>query len=312
MDFHQRMCLRPVLWAKLHELTGNAFQEFFQETMALVDPSFVDVRTHGKLGDMASDGLTLRDGKLYACYAPETPDAAKTIAKFNSDLASALKKRKTEFSEFVFVHNDTRGIHPQISKELSAAAQSNSEITFTTLGIRHFQDMLGRLELDQVEQLLRMQLPIGHEISLGLAEMEDLLKHLSKERIPSDPTMVMAQVSARKLEYNEFSLDTQSEIRDGMRFSAMINRYYQERIDVVERDEVAARFQTEYAFAADEFDDPEDILLRLRVFLAGTTATRADAYRAQTAVLAYFFQTCDIFRDAPSDAIAVDPQIQKT
>ena len=87
MDFYERLSMRPVLWTKLHALTGDAFQGFFHDLMTCADPAFVDVRTHGNIGDLASDGLSLNDRRLYACYAPETPDASKTVSKFNSDLA---------------------------------------------------------------------------------------------------------------------------------------------------------------------------------------------------------------------------------
>lgn len=277
--------------------------------MSAADPSFVDVRTHGNIGDLASDGLTLHDGKLYACYAPEKPDVTKTISKFESDLENAIKKRGGQFTEFVFVHNDARGIHPELSKTLSSAASKHPDIKFSTLGMRHIRDMLGPLDRNQVEQLLGVPLPVQHEISFGLSEMEELLKYLAKQRIPSDPAMGLEQVSARKLDHNEFSPDTQSELREGMKYSSIIDSYYQDRIDVTERDEVAARFQAEYASAAEELDDPEDIMLRLRIFLSGTKVTRADDYRAQTAILAYFFQTCDIFEDAPDDQPATPTRV---
>lgn len=299
MDFHQRLCLRPVLWAKLHELTGNAFQEFFQDVMVAKFPTFVDVRTHGNLGDMSSDGLTLHDGKLYACYAPETPDAGKTIAKFKGDLTGAIDKRNGQFDTFVFVHNDVRGIHPELSAALASAKSENTNLTFELIGMRHIRDLLATLDVEQVEMLLGVQLPLSHEVNVGLVEMEELLKLLASQRLPSNSTMSLDPVSSKKLSYSALSEETQTELRTAMRFSQLIDDYYSARIDVTERDEVAARFQIEYQDAAGVANDPEDILLRLRKFLGGTGAARADVYRAQTAILAYYFQTCDIFENSP-------------
>ena len=93
MDHSERMALRPVLWQVLFDHTGNAFETLFHDVMALCVPGFVDVRTHGNLGDQGSDGLSMHDGKLYACYSPETPNASKTIAKLHSDVTSALAQR---------------------------------------------------------------------------------------------------------------------------------------------------------------------------------------------------------------------------
>lgn len=299
MDFYERMSLRPVLWAKLHDLTGNAFQEFFQDLMSLCTPGFVDVRTHGNMGDLASDGLDLHNGKLYACYAPETPDASATVSKFNSDLAGAVAKRSGQFSTFVFVHNDVRGTHPEISAALAKARNEHPQLQFEAMGMRHFRDLLGPIARPSVEALVVVQLPLQHEVTIGLQEMEELLTFLAAQRLSSDSVMSLEAVSSQKLAYSDLSEETRAELRDAMRFSTVIDDYYRDRIDVTERDEVAARFHAEYVEASTPGSDPEDILLRVRIFLAGSRMSRADSYRSQTAVLAYFFQTCDIFENAP-------------
>lgn len=291
--------MRGLLWTRLHDLTGNAFEEFFQDLMVLCSPGFVDVRTHGNIGDLASDGLELHQGKLYACYAPETPNAAATTRKFASDLAGAKEKRAGQFSTFVFVHNDVRGTHPEVSAALAEARTKHPELQFEVMGMRHFRDLMGPRDRQDVENLLRSQLPLQHAVAVGLQEMEELLARLASKRLPSDAAMTIEPVSANKLCYSDLTEESQAEIRDGMKYTPVIDGYYRERIDVTERDDVAARFQTEYLDAAATTQNPEDTLLRLREFLAGSRLQAAPSYRAQTAVLAYFFETCDIFKNAP-------------
>lgn len=300
MDFYERLSMRGVLWAHLHELHGNAFQSFFHDVMSLCVPGFVDVRTHGNLGDQASDGLDLHDGKLYACYAPETVDAAATVRKFNSDLDGAVKKRSGQFTTFVFVHNDVRGVHPEISTALAHARSSHSNISFEVMGMRHFRDFLGQQDSQDVEVLLKSQLPMQHTVAVGLQEMEELLADLAAQRLSDILQASIENVSVHKLRYSELSEESQAEIRDGLRHSAMIADYYQRRIDITERDDVAARFHAEYLEAVNDGLEPEDVLLRLREFLAGNRLPSAPSYRAQTAILAYFFESCDIFENAPA------------
>jgi hypothetical protein len=242
VDFYERLSMRPLLWTKLHSTTGDEFQTFFHDLMTCSDPSFVDVRTHGNLGDLSSDGLSLHDRRLFACYAPETPDASKTIGKFSGDLAGALQKRSGQFDTFVFVHNDTRGTHPEISVALAGARNSHGTIQFEVMGARHIRDLMGRLSRDQVELLLGSQLPLQHTVAIGLAEMEELLADLSVAGITLDETAPVEPVSIDKLRFSELTTDSQAEMRDAMRHSPMIDDYYARRIDVIERDEVAARF----------------------------------------------------------------------
>ncbi len=114
------------------------------------------------------------------------------------------------------------------------------------------------------------------------------------------PTL-RTRVSVNKLAYSSLTEETQAELRDGMKHSDAIERYYSERIDVTERDDVAARFQAEYRAFSEADLDPEEILLGLRTFLGGSRPASAPVYRAQTAALAFFFQSCDIFDNPPAD-----------
>lgn len=301
MDFYERLSMRGVLWAHLHELHGNAFQSFFHDVMSLCVPGFVDVRTHGNLGDQSSDGLDLHDCKLYACYAPETVDGAATSRKFTSDLDGAIKKRPGQFTTFVFVHNDVRGVHPEISTALAEARTTHPGISFEVMGMRHFRDLLGKQDSRDVEVLLKSQLPMHHTVAVGLQEMEELLADLATMRLSDIPPLPVENVSVHKLRYSELTKDSQAELRDGMRHSAAISDYYRRRIDITERDDVAARFHAEYLDAVNDGLEPEDVLLRLREFLAGNRLPSAPSYRAQTAILAYFFESCDIFENAPAE-----------
>lgn len=211
VDFYERLSMRGVLWACLHDLHGNAFQDFFQDMMTLCVPGFVDVRTHGNLGDRASDGLDLHDARLYACYAPETVDPVATIRKFRSDLAGAVKKRSGQFTTFVFVHNDVRGLHPELSVELAKARSAYPSISFEVMGFRHFRDMLGQQNSQDVEAVLKTQLPMQHTIAVGLQEMEELLADLATKRISDAAQVPIETVSAHKLLYSDLTRDTQAE-----------------------------------------------------------------------------------------------------
>lgn len=300
MDFDERMSLRPILWSVMHERIGNAFEALFHDVMSLCDPTFVDVRTHGNLGDQGSDGLSLSGNKLYACYAPEVPDARATIAKLESDVASAIRQRAGQFTTFVFVHNDSRGVHPEVASQLADLRTRHPHLGFELIGTRQLRDMLGRCDARDVEQVLGRQLPLQHVVSVGLDEMTELLGILASSRVVEDNPPPPHPVSANKLAFSNLTQETQTELRDGMKHSELIDSYYADRIDVTERDDVAAAFAREYRELSMSTADPEQVLLGIRTFLGGSRPAPAPMYRAQTAVLSYFFQTCDIFENAPN------------
>ncbi|MEV6425635.1 hypothetical protein [Streptomyces sp. NPDC051662] len=91
------------------ELNESTFEAFFHRLMSARHPEFLDVRTHGRLGDQGSDGFMLHESKLYACYAPppQTVSATEIRQKIRSDLAKALAQRADQFDTFVFVRPES-------------------------------------------------------------------------------------------------------------------------------------------------------------------------------------------------------------
>ncbi len=71
LELWERSILRHLLSAKLSELHGNAFEEFFHDVMSARFDGYLAVATHGNLGDLGADGLMLHERRLYACNGPE-------------------------------------------------------------------------------------------------------------------------------------------------------------------------------------------------------------------------------------------------
>ncbi len=65
--------------------------------------------------------------------------------KVKKDFAKAMKKRGGDFDTYVFVHNNRRGMHPQVSKALSGLRKDNPGITFENSGHRRFYNEFCRL-----------------------------------------------------------------------------------------------------------------------------------------------------------------------
>ncbi|WP_156934774.1 ABC-three component system protein [Pseudonocardia spinosispora] len=299
LDFHSRIAVRHMVKMKLSELHGPSFEEFFQDLMCLRYKDFADVRTAGSLGDLSSDGLSLVNRKLYACYGPEVFSAYKVIKKLKDDLAGALSKRAKEFDVFVFVHSELRGMHPIVTSELSAARSRHPHLAFENFGMRRFRDEACQLRRDQVEDLLGHEIPVNMVFSVSLDEVIPLLEHLSRER-PHSPQQSIVQPSADKLDFNEFCADTKDELRKAMVQTREIDQYYQLRDDITERDEVALAFHAEYMSIREKTADPEQILHNLEQYILGNASASYPKRRAASAILAYFFESCDIFENPPA------------
>jgi hypothetical protein len=300
MTFLERQAARFLLKIKLSELHGESFETFFHRLMTYRHPDFLDVRTAGRLGDQGSDGLLLSERKLYASYAPEVFSVDKLEKKFTEDLTKARAKRADQFDVFVFVHNDLRGMHPSVATLLSNASRDHQPIRFEQIGYKHLLNEISRLERHEVEDVLDMQLPIQDLVfGVALEELEPLLQHLRENRKQPDFDAPIETVSKLKLDFNEFSDETKDELRRSMYLSSEIESYYQNRVDVTERDEVASAFQEEYRRIRLDTEDPDTTLWYLEQYVLGNGSPPPQQRRGTTAILAYFFQTCDIFENPP-------------
>ncbi len=302
LTFEEQSYVRGMLRRLLDERSGKAFERFFQNLMCARYPDFIDVRTHGNLGDIGADGLGLYDGKLYACYAPEVPDAAAVRTKFNDDLAKAVAKRGDHFDTFVFVHNDLRGVHPELSILLSQARQEHPTLRFQQRGPQHLHRELCRLERDEIEELLGCEIPVSDRVyRIGLDDLEPLLAHLVEQRRQASAFTAPHEVPPDKLDYNRLCTEDRDEIIAALRYTYLVDEYYQQRRDITERDEVAEGINAYYRQIRPAYDDPGDVLWKLQEYVAGNARGRREHERAVTVVLGYFFETCDIFEEPPTN-----------
>ncbi|GIH62230.1 ABC-three component system protein [Microbispora siamensis] len=302
MRFEQRMFARLKFLEKLAELSENAFENFFQDLMCALYPDFVDVRTHGNLGDLGADGLTLHDRQLYACYAPSTFDASAIELKFKSDLQKAINKRSGQFDTFVFVHNDMRGTHPEIAAMLAEAQRAHKPLNIEIMGRRRLWQKIMKLDLAEVEDLLGCPIPITDSIyGIGMEDLEPLLDHLKTATVSPDPLHRIPQVSEEKLDYNELDGDSRESLVKAMKSTHLIDEYYDLRIMEIQRKEVAEGFRIYYQQVREAWTAAEDILWQLEMYVLGNMRHDPRTHRAAQVILAYFFERCDIFEQPPAD-----------
>ncbi|CAM5230998.1 ABC-three component system protein [Streptomyces tanashiensis] len=300
MQYEQRMYARLKFLEVTADLYETAFETFFHRLMCARHPDFLDVRTHGNLGDQGADGLALHARKLYACYAPQTVDVSEVKRKLTSDLAKAMDKRSGEFNTFVFVHNDRRGMHPQVATLLADADAAHPGLLFEQMGTRRLWHECMRLEQELAEDVLGCQIPIQPVIhGVGMDDLAPLLKHLKEQRAAADPLMTLPDVPPDKLDFNLLQGEIREGLVRGMRHSHLVDTFYAGGIRAAEHDEVAQGFRLYYEQVKKDWSDPEDLLWQLEMYVLGNGSQQPRVQRAAWVILAHFFERCDIFQAPP-------------
>jgi hypothetical protein len=301
MMYEQRMFARVKYLEIMAGLYDNSFENFFANLMCARYPDYLDIKTAGSLGDLGADGLLLHDDALYACYAPQSFDSREVADKFGSDLEKAREKRKGEFTKFVFVHNDRRGMHPQISSLLSSAESTYKDLHFSQMGRRHIWQEIIRLEQYQVEDLLGCPIPIEPvSYGVGMEELAPLLGYLKAQRSEKfDPLSPAREISEDKLDYNTLDPDSRRQLVAGMHYTHLVEQYYTKTNDETESPEVAAGFAAYYQVVSAEWEEAEDILWQMEMYVLGNQTQPPQIVRCAWIILAYFFERCYIFEEPP-------------
>lgn len=306
MDFLVRANAKVELRRKLNEFVGTDFEIFFHRLMQLRDPSFVPVGVHQ--GDQGADGLSLHNRNLYACYCSSTSDAAKMQVKFRKDVASAVRHRRNEFDTFVFVHNNTGGVNPDLSTTIANARDAHPDIRFRYYGEPWLCREFGQLKQDEMEELLGFELQVRVlTFQMGLDELEPLLDELQKHRVSAPGPGTVPKPSKGKLNYNELSDEYHDALKVGFTHSYKVEAYYGGLLDTNEHDEVAAGFNRYYRELRQRDLPASVIMSELEDYVLGNGKVPLQKQLAAYVVLAHFFERCHIF-DNPPESWSRDAQ----
>ena len=282
------------------ERTGTGFQDLVREIMQLRFPDeFVDIAPAGPEGDHKCDGFLTEQKRILQVYAPERWRKRTALAKINRDYAGAVEHWGDRFEIWTFTHNAINGVPPYVLSELQEISEStDSGHVCEHWGFAKLRDLTFELEDEQLAEFLGPAVSLATMLSVEVQDVIPMLKSI--EDAPQSPIESVRPVPSDKLERNRLSEDAESLLLLGMRRTDQVNHYFSQLISrPLFRDELGTRF----AFKYEEFREsglaPDDIVTAFVTWLTGQSQSPKQT-AAALAVVAYFFEECDIF-EAPID-----------
>ncbi len=274
---------------------GTAFQDWFVRLAGhAFGPDFEEVRPYGSYGDLKCDGRRVSTRTIFQCYAPDAMKEADLIDKVDEDFHGARAHWGANMQEWVFVHNDGRGLPPNAVQHLDGLRQAHAPLQLATWSEPELLGLTMGLELFALQALF------GHAASIAIVDrlvMSDLVPIIEalqrQEPNPGDPPLTPP--SPEKLEKNALSDEAGLFLRIGRRKSSLVDTFFRKspRPDLGER--IAEAFRMRYA-ELKALDLPADTIFKQLQDYAGFNG-EPKRQGAALAVLAYFFDSCDIFED---------------
>jgi hypothetical protein len=281
-----------------HSLQGIAFQDWFVRLAGHAFGSdFEEVRPYGRQGDLKCDGRRISTKSVFQCYAPYLMKDVDLIAKINTDFHGARAHWKADMAEWIFVHNDGRGLPPRTVQHIVSLRKAHSLIGIETWSEPELLKLVVTLDLPALQALFGFAPSIAIIDRLVMADLVPIIDALQRqEPNPSDPPLTPP--SLEKLERNALSEECALLLRIGRRKGNLVETFFRKgsRPDLGER--IAEAFRDRYA-ALKGLGLPADTIFKHLQDYAGMNG-EPKRQGAALAVLSYFFESCDIFEDAAS------------
>jgi hypothetical protein len=299
MDRFLRGSFRLAAENKYLKLRRTEFQAWFGEIMGKAYPlHYENIRL--TKGDGGLDGVRVDNGFAYAVYAPRETTKGKLEEKILSDFQeglSTLEERGVDMKGWVFVHND-EGLTKEVGPALMKLRQDNPGIEIQRWTFEGIWNQLERLSEDQLSDLFGPGPTEENVDQLEMPQIREVIEYLAREVPP--PLPMVESPDPEKLDFNKLSEENANLMRVGERRSGMVGKYLGGMTDVTAGEAIAEAFRRKYAALKEAGMTPDQIFGTLWRFAGGNHFTEPTQIAAIGAVISYYFNSCDIFENAPT------------
>jgi hypothetical protein len=223
----------------------------------------------------------------------------KCVAKIKQDFAAALPYWKKYFNEWLFTHNDVNGLGPHVVELLLRLTAKHKPVVARHYGYMELLLEFRSLGVPDVATLLGPAPGLQDMVSVSLGDIGRLLQHIALR--PESADIDLRPVPGTKLVYNQLSEASGTLLRAGMTRAETVRKYFRGLADQSRYDRVASAFRMRYQQLRTEGYAPDDILSGLQKFISGDVVATPSHQAATLAILAFFFEACEIFERPPTE-----------
>lgn len=278
---------------------GDAFQTFFAKLMSLAHKGdFLPCRPWGNQGDRKNDGFLPSQRSLFQVYAPLELTAVEAKKKIREDFDGARVHWRTYFDRWIFVHNAHDGLPPHVHDLILALKQTHG-VDLESWSLEELLLEFRRLSDDDKASWFGPAPTDATVAKLGFEDLQPVLDRLAAQTVPPDAEVLAVPMG--KIEANALSEGEETILRSGMRKAPLVAQFLTKWHDETLGERLAGAFRNEYARLKRERRDSE-IFGALQSWAGGSSLGSPEHQVAVFAVMAYFFERCDIF-EAPRSTL---------
>ena len=274
---------------------GIEFQSFFERLMSLAyKEDFLACRPWGNRGDKKNDGFLKSKRCLFQVYAPYELSEKEAVKKITEDFEGAKIHWGRYFSKWVFVHNAPNGLPPHIHQVLLNFEQENEPIKITSWGLEELRTVFKTINISDLPPWLGYAPTEEAKNNLGFSDLKAVLDSIKSN--PSPRFEPVRDVPMGKLEANSLSEDTTNLIKAGMTKTHLVEQFFNQSHNATYGEGISASFKSIYNELRTQYT-PIRIFSKFQSWAGGDNLGTPEHQIAVLAVIAYFFERCDIYEE---------------
>ncbi|HTD05555.1 ABC-three component system protein [Undibacterium sp.] len=315
MNTQEKVIARLMLKNKVLEADGQQFEDLFVSIMGYARSDFQPIRPQGKIGDRKNDGCEPTVGRYYQVYAPQNASTKESasVKKLETDFAGLKaywgSMHSIGIQEFFFVLNDRyKGAFPTTHKALSEIQEKHSlqkadvflckdleRVVFEELEDDHIQLVVGFIP--DTSMIVKVDYQVLNEV------VAHILANIPNKAVPGK---LISPEFETKLTFNELSAAAPY-LKAGSYQSNAVESFFERNVDFA-RQAVRQSLNDMYMEAGQKgftADPAIGLTAQDQMYfdiLSSATPSVGKGQlpatqRAVQVLLAYFFESCDIFEE---------------
>jgi len=305
----QQAIADKVLECRVLRCTGQVYEDFFVDVMTLRDGDFRPVKPQGPLGDKKNDGFCGNQGKYFQVYAPEdiSQKITDAVDKLEADFAGlhAYWNTLSPVKEFYYVLNDRfKGTYPTIEAALLKLKKKHGLAECRPFLNSDLMRIIGELSDRNLIKIVG-QLPSPKDISdLDFSVFTDVLSHVIEHGNLVTPGAILRVPDFKeKLRLNRISDPVASLITAANLQSGAVDSFFSSHgtfSKTAVRDKLAEIYETCFQATNTQgvgHGEPGDVIFFSLLEKVTPMPISKHGQDAAIVLLAYFFETCDIYKD---------------
>lgn len=295
MEPIEKICYEAKFENAFLKAKGNAFQTFFNELMERAYKSdYMPCRPWGKRGDRKNDGFLKSERRLFQVYAPNEMTEKKAIDKIDEDFEGAKSQWGKHFDKWTFVHNAYDGIPPHVQEKMLNLEEANPGIKLDPWGLEELREIFRRLPREDLESWFGYVPNTETKVKMGFEEIRVVLESIGSKK-PDSRTPVK-QVPPKKIEANQLSDTIATLLKEGMTKTPLVDDFFCKWHDPTFGERIASAFREKYEILREDLT-PNEIFYELQTWVGGSERGTAEHEMAVLTVIAYYFESCNIFEE---------------